>query len=334
MPHYRSIHYLRAVAAMMVVWFHVFYNPDPMRSISGPHLWTRAGVDIFFVISGFIMWRGSNIRPVSPWQFAQNRVRRIVPLYWLMTLGMALLTAAPWQDVVKSLMFVPFSRSSSGLMEPVLPPGWTLNHEMFFYTIFTLALFVQPRWRLPVLAGTFLMVIALSRAADPKSAIAFLGRPIIVDFLIGVAIARYRIVLPAICMPLGLALLPWIHGFETAGGLMTGAGLSASLIVAGALSMEHRLPHWRHLSLVGDASYAVYLAHILSIVVISQYWPWQALGPVAGPIIFVPVAMAASVGCGVALHLIVERRLTALLTRKACPVETGGPPSRWFAVTR
>src|SRR3954451_25277970 len=104
-------------------------TPDPVGGCG----WL---VNLFFVISGFIMVYTTFSRPTRPAEFLCNRIARIVPLYWLMTLGTysiafvapTLLQATSTNplELLKSLFFVPFVKSN-GLVQPVLFLGWTLN---------------------------------------------------------------------------------------------------------------------------------------------------------------------------------------------------------------
>jgi peptidoglycan/LPS O-acetylase OafA/YrhL len=93
-------------------------------------------------------------REVTPWSFMANRIARIAPIYWTITL--AVFTISPvapsllqatmpdWRELLKSLAFVPFEKSN-GLTQPVLFVGWTLNYEMLFYALFAAGLSVRSR---------------------------------------------------------------------------------------------------------------------------------------------------------------------------------------------
>jgi exopolysaccharide production protein ExoZ len=110
------------------------------------------GVDIFFVISGFIMVYTTQSHHVGPFSFFVNRVVRIVPIYWLLTLAVFTLaviaphllgaTRAAPSELLKSLLFIPFAKSN-GAVQPILFLGWTLNYEMFFYMLFALGPFSE-----------------------------------------------------------------------------------------------------------------------------------------------------------------------------------------------
>src|SRR6185437_14170487 len=132
-----NIQALRAIAALLVVFVHLAV---PVAAL-GVAPFGAGGVDLFFVISGFIMVYTTVGRPISGAEFLGRRIVRIVPLYWLLTLavfGIALIaptllqfTTASWGQLLKSLFFIPFAKAN-GDVQPVLFLGWTLNYEMFF----------------------------------------------------------------------------------------------------------------------------------------------------------------------------------------------------------
>jgi exopolysaccharide production protein ExoZ len=128
-----SIQYLRAVAALGVVAYHAgieagWANTWPLEGMS-------AGVDIFFVISGFIMWITTDRTGMKPIEFWRRRIERIVPLYWIVT-TLAVLVAIGstslggktnlWH-VVSSYLFLPSTNPDTGKLEPIVSPGWSLN---------------------------------------------------------------------------------------------------------------------------------------------------------------------------------------------------------------
>ena len=111
------------------------------------------GVNLFFMISGFVMMECT--KAGDP-QFFRKRLIRIVPFYWLLTLTVFVIaliapslmnnTTADLEHLIKSLFFIPFDKNGSG-HAPILFVGWTLNYEMLFYLIFGLSLTVTVRYR-------------------------------------------------------------------------------------------------------------------------------------------------------------------------------------------
>ena len=138
-------------AALLVVFVHL----DELLPRLGLPLFGGAGVDIFFVISGFIMVHTTMDRDdVTPWSFMAGRISRIVPAYWVATFavfGIALVAPSllrtphlPVGELLQSLAFIPFVKDS-GLTQPLLFVGWTLNYERFFYLVFAMGLGSSPR---------------------------------------------------------------------------------------------------------------------------------------------------------------------------------------------
>lgn len=191
-PRLHALQYLRALAAIAVLIFHA-------GQASGFQLHLFAlGVDLFFVISGFLMVAITDAHS-RPGPFLRDRVMRVVPLYWIATLAWVLLRIAaggPPPDLghlLGSLLFIPVaSRHSGSYHFPVLELGWTLNYEMAFYVAFAVSLFVVARWRLPLLTMLFVMAVTAGQWARPGSAaLAFWSGPIILEFLAGAWLARW-----------------------------------------------------------------------------------------------------------------------------------------------
>jgi len=190
---------LRAFAAYAVVAFHVFefLHADPGFGV-GRFEVGKAGVDLFFVLSGFIMVY-TTAADESPARFITKRAARIVPLYWAAT-ALAVLVAfvRPWllpqadlsfAAIVKSFAFIP-APDLSGTLQPVLFVGWTLNFEMMFYALFALTLFLPARHRTRRLIGALIATFLLAGIFGPGTAAAFYGQPILLDFGIGCLIAK------------------------------------------------------------------------------------------------------------------------------------------------
>jgi exopolysaccharide production protein ExoZ len=271
-----GIQYLRAFAALAVVVFHAAERTGGHFAIGA------AGVDVFFVISGFIMWVISDRRPVTPQRFLLDRLKRIAPSYWLVTgIMVAGAIAGLFPNLqlsaghlLGSLFFIPVRSPSTGEIWPVLVQGWTLNFEMFFYVLFAGALFLPRQWRLIFLTVVFGLFFAAGLIWDPESAaLATYTRPIILEFLGGVFIAELWLRRKVAGTSLGLACVgAALCGFAAI--YLMGAefdeficGPLAMALVFGMVSLETggsigRVPV---LTYLGDASYSIYLWHTLTI---------------------------------------------------------------------
>ena len=288
---------LRAIAVVGVLIYHAFPTLLPGGFV---------GVDVFFVISGFVMVQSVAGRAVAPSRFMMNRIRRIVPMYWLGTL-VVLGFYGSGGLVLKSLLFVPVYNPHTQMVQPLLEPGWTLNYEMAFYCVFALTLLLPERLRLPVVASLFAVAVLAGRMISGGDVLTFYTRPIMLEFVFGMAIAQYRLRLPTLAAPLGLLAMAVLYPLEI--GRIWSLGLPGAMIVAGALQAEARLPRLAIPEFLGSASYAIYLFHLPALFIVLACWPEPAFGPWA----FVAVAFSAMLLVGCAAHRVVELPLTALL---------------------
>lgn len=283
---YFGVQALRACAALLVVVYHSygFWN-DRVALGSTPHVdWsnTQAGVDVFFVISGFVMGVTTpglmNIRHKA-WVFLWRRFIRVVPLYWIFTtLKIIRLEYGPpssvhesiggWWQIVASYFFIP----SPGTVQHPIPlhsVGWTLNFETFFYYLFAIALALEiaPLWFLAPTLGVIALVGWIGRNST-----VFLGTPVsmlVLEFLFGVVIAHWTLQrrLPGRAVGWGLMITGWLAllflPYNALGDRAFTWGLAAGAIVLGTVALEgelgKKLPRW--LLELGNASYAIYLTH-------------------------------------------------------------------------
>jgi len=328
-----SIQYLRGLAAMMVVYHHsvrkvLEMNPDSMIPYSG---FGNAGVDIFFVISGFIMWVTTVTTTQTPAYFWYRRIIRIVPLYWFFTLVIIIPklsipeifqnTQLELSHIVKSLLFIPhYHPFVSDQIWPLLIPGWTLNYEMFFYLLFGASLFISPRGRLPVLAFAFLFLVLLGQwvTSDNPLFITYTDKLILEFFagiVIGVFYMRGNTLSPVVAALLVGAAVILLIGFETfllADGMrIVTWGIPATLLVFATISLDRagKVPRNYSLKLIGDASYSIYLSHILSIEVVESLWEipgWQT-NTLISQLVFVAVCIGISALVGIMAFYVVEQ---------------------------
>jgi peptidoglycan/LPS O-acetylase OafA/YrhL len=286
-----SLQVLRAVAALSVLAFHL---SDVL--INDYHAVNFAlfpagadGVDIFFVISGFIMCHTTerpDQRAAGP--FAVKRLVRILPLYWGMTLALfavamampSLLnnTTATWDGLWKSLGFVPYI-SPDGRLHPLLFLGWTLNYEMFFYAVFSLCLLVAPGRRILAVIAVMCVLRAIGLAIQPRDPVVFVYTDgMLLEFVFGCLVFLMWKHQPALLKKLawlgwvGAALILIQNVYQAVPlGREFKKGLPAMLIVMGVLSWEMKAGRIRNLFVrLGDASYSLYLGHIYVVELVSK----------------------------------------------------------------
>ena len=326
----RTVQALRACACLLVVAYHALdawgARQSPVRTADS--LWPNgaAGVDLFFVISGFVMATSAArlAGGADAWRFARRRLRRVAPLYWLMTAaklaalavsGAATLPGA-WQ-IVASLLFIPV-RDAAGIVRPVLGVGWTLDFEMLFYALFAVAVWRRPRGstlRLLLLCLIPLALAGFFRRPDWPAPFA-LANGLVLEFCLGMAVAGWMPAgrahsMSAALLASGAMLLilpqpgPWRFALW---------GLPAAAALAGAARLEPRLgprvPAW--LLGVGEASFAIYLLHPFLVPALARLLPPQLPPGLAFPVL-VTASLLVSTAGGVLLHRWVDRPVQARL---------------------
>lgn len=281
------IQYLRAVAALMVVFHHSLIQMPWLAQYHQSSIGSY-GVDLFFVISGFVMVVTTHGREVTRTEFMRRRIVRIVPLYWALTLFTVLCVAfapglfrttsiEPWH-VIQSLLFIPhLSPNFPKEMWPVMVPGWTLNYEMFFYACFALTL-GRFWWMVAGFVGLFLFGFIFGPSND---LLAFFTRYLILEFVAGAVLAR-------LWYARGSPLPAWAR-------------------------WKSRL--WLTL---GDASYSIYLTHLFSLGALRVVWgrlaPKSGLSAIG---FFVAALVVSSVVGWVTYRLLEVPLLNRLNARKA-----------------
>jgi peptidoglycan/LPS O-acetylase OafA/YrhL len=286
--HFTGIQTLRIVAAMLVVAMHTSQTfLLRIAGTTGADYWSGggAGVDLFFVISGFVMTLSTasirhdrQARVHGAWVFMQRRFVRIAPIYWFYLLlkvalvlalpALALRTSIDPAHVAASFLFIPMM-SPWGAMQPVLPVGWTLNFEMLFYAVFAavIALGLPRVWFSLLALG---IIFVAGRVFPDVAALSFYSQSLLFEFVLGMAVARVVMARPKAPAMASLALvaagavLMFLIDWGPDADRFSTWGIGAGLMVLGVVWLEpwigaSRLA--RKLSFLGDASYSIYLSH-------------------------------------------------------------------------
>ena len=285
-PLLQSVQILRGVAALLVVVFHlVAFEVEGEALFGSVVLLDRgsAGVDMFFVISGFVMVWVTRNRSGSVGGFLYSRASRIYPLWWVYAGIMAVWLGASAGEpgsLLRSFALLPQAGA------PVLEVGWTLIHEMYFYAVFA-GLLCLPRERLAegLLAWALAVALcALVLSAPPLagSVVELATSPLTLEFLMGAGLAlmleRGRVVtactawvelgagLVLLVLAMGFAPEAWFVAYPNMAKVVM-FGVPCALVVDGCVGVE-RAGGWasgvwsRFGTRLGDASYSLYLSHL------------------------------------------------------------------------
>ncbi|MGA4534879.1 acyltransferase family protein [Citrobacter braakii] len=294
---------MRGIAAMAVVVCHLrdLFHGTPYSNFVDRWMLPGAyGVDLFFMISGFIItYTGMNYTSHDSWKFLVKRMLRIWPPYAIWTLiyvvyfyGMNV-DSTMSENIVKSLLFIPLNFDSALYFgSAVLPPGWTLNYEMYFYLVFAVCLMFG-RFRFIVMGMWFLITLLsvpyLLNLSGYKPA--FIGggylnlmmQSLIFEFLFGVICAliykngNYFLkskfqVYPCLILSLTIPMLAYIFGIKTQDHGPANFGMflipSFLLIVLCGKYIEENFSIPKILTHIGDVSFSLYLCHIVVINVV------------------------------------------------------------------
>lgn len=317
----KSLQALRALAALSVVYYHTQHFPN----------FGVFGVDLFFVISGFVIsWVAEGKRSIL--EFSLNRITRIVPLYWTLTTLLMILaflrpellnsTTANWSNYFKSLFFVPYYKEN-GVLHPMLAVGWTLNYEMLFYLCTVLGLvFTQKHLFFRVSALIFLLWSISHFLPEASPLQNFLSSELPFEFLLGMAVWKYRnfFLKPRLTWGawLLIALLAYFFmAYSEIRGLSNRLlifGIPSSITLISFLQLESSLltlPKRLVDGIVhlGDASFATYLSHLYIVEwmrkIISVHFPVFSMNTILGVI----AALSLSLLTGSLVYIFLDKKL-------------------------
>ena len=282
---FHGIQLLRYVAAVLVVITHATGTySEKILALGGGHYWFmgQCGVDIFFVISGFVM-AGTVTRlsghPYAYREFSLRRVVRVVPLYWLaLSLKIALALALPYlvshskieiPYLLRNFFFVPVKNNDDAYL-PVLTVDWAIIYEMFFYLVILISLFLKLSL-LKYVSLTFVSTAGLfflNNSSD-WTVLNYFTNPVILEFCFGVSayhlVDKYQFSWSRLTTYLVLLWLYclWLSDLQTLRYRFIPWDCAAFLIVLGVALAESwfRTGFARQSCKLGDASYSLYLFH-------------------------------------------------------------------------
>ncbi|PBQ08540.1 acyltransferase [Pseudomonas congelans] len=324
-----SLQGLRGVAVLGVVLFHMMSVESKFSGgdiLLPPWLdFFQLGVDLFFVISGFVMVivsRGRFQSAPEAQRFLFNRVSRIYPTYWLYFF----ITLAVY--LVQPGMVNSGHGSSNLIMSFLLLPNdkvllvmvaWSLLFELWFYVVFSGFLLFRER-SLPFLLGAWCLIIVvfntLADWQDYSPAVKIILHPYALEFVLGAALALFfygrhsaRVPTAAVWLLLGVALMAavpligYYRLYESQGllrMLMVGGTFGVLVVTLALLERRRQLLVPAFMVAVGDMSYTIYLSHLLVLGVIGRVWSLVGAWPESylDNLFFALLMMAAAVCYG------------------------------------
>lgn len=344
--HLASLQAGRAIAALLVVFYHnalyifaldKYWGYDPSVGLFN---FGHAGVEFFFVLSGFIIlhihWNDLN-RPSQFFTFVRKRCIRIYPVYWLV-----LVAIIPIYFLLPSFGY-PYHRDINTIFSSILlvyfdenlhteiAVAWTLYHEILFYFIFSLII-LNKRFGLLILTGWMLASMSTFLIEMPSFFSEYLMSPLHLLFGMGMiacwSLQNYKITAPLAVSRAGILLFIAAGLEEDFAGwlsvdvrnLFYGLGSAATLIGWVELERQGRLrvPAW--LQLIGNASYAIYLTHFTLLSFLAKlfiYFGARETLPILLSFIILPML---AVLLGIAAHISIERPLLRKLQHSLKPV--------------
>ncbi|MBF9770395.1 acyltransferase family protein [Enterobacter asburiae] len=348
-----NIQYLRFLAAFLVIYAHAnlaVYGITPQITNLG-----GVGVDIFFIISGFIMpyiiygglYKDGMTPKLTPLGFIKRRITRIWPLYLVATLVVVFISwlvdsgaiSQPTADfayifngsrldlmwIIKTMTFMNFDKP------PILGIGWTLQFEFLFYFLLAglLAIGIKKANSLEFYSVCALVVFGAGNAlAHGESKVLItLSSQMFIEFILGMYLYRMYsagCILPKWLAWIGIASFFPLFAFANSGvfayndysRLLTW-GIPAFVIVWSALSLEGVIPHNRTFLLLGDSSYSLYLSHGISAPVFLFIWTQLDLDKTVSVVPYVIVYYIYCQVIALACYKLIEKPVNGWIKKKA-----------------
>ncbi len=332
----------RGIAAILVVLFHLNdMSIERLKQVTFFNLFQAgwSGVDYFFVLSGFIMvyvHRSAIGKPDQLKSFLVKRTVRIYPIYWIITLiVLAFFLVVPSfannkdlsiQHILASLFLLPQND------KPILDVGWTLIYELFFYLLFSIAIWFKPKYSVPILSSwlfvtmlhylkvvnfggeAFLLNIVFGNM-NLEFVLGCLAGYVVIKF--GTKISKNRWILfgAANLGYVALLILTAVNKLEI--DRMSTFGVLAALLIVGSASIDlndsPKVP--KILTYLGDASYSIFLLHSPIVSAITKVLQKANLGKYYDGF-FAPALVALiTVVAGCIFYSLIEKPLTVYLRK-------------------
>lgn len=291
-----SLELLRFIAASLIVFYH-----NHLIGLG------QLGVDIFFIISGFVMMYTTQDGSRN---FLLKRIIRIVPLYWFITIiiflfyfispGMFQSPDTNFEFFIKSLFFLPFDRNGTGHW-PLVTIGWTLNYEFYFYILFWLACIISNKNR-GVITVFFITIILITLSFFNNFISSIYSDLIIIEFALGILLFYF--------MKKDISKSFWVILFIFFSILLKFDqdhrfflfGLPSFFIVTLFIKFNVKIFKTNILSLLGAISYSLYLSHLYVLGFFTKVINWNDIDNLFFKVIFFLISYMACVVVSLIVH--------------------------------
>ena len=336
----QNIQAIRGIAVISVILAHLIIAEMKFggsgKFLSYIYPFRFFGVDMFFVISGFLMIAITRSKPEGParaFRFLYGRAARIYPLYWIFSAAVfaAFLIRPEWVNSYQNNQINVFS-SFMLIPERILPMlivAWTLIHEMYFYIMFFLFLLIlKGRYFYLWISAWSIAILVVNLSCDQNIPfIKLISHPLSYEFVAGCLLAKVYFskdlkfntkFLVAVSVTVTvLALIGSYSYYFTTGEVEIPSwyrlvifGIPSFIVVSSMIYAEKNgfLLH-RSLMFIGNFSYSVYLSHVLTISVLARLWSYFASDGIIDNIIMIPVIFGLTLYAGYLSYRIFEKPL-------------------------
>lgn len=330
-----SVQYMRAIAALLVVLTHIAWKGTQFSN--NPMSWFHigeCGVDLFFIISGYIMCHTVCNKKLNITEFLKARLIRIIPLYWVLSILALFIylvfpsrinTSGGVTDVFSSFFLTP----SDG--KYLIQNGWTLSYEFYFYMIFSLGIWVGGKSSFFLPAIVLLLLVVSGFVTDSSDLyFTFITNPLLLEFLLGMFIFMYNKCFlfnrftSIVLIASSIAFVVFINSLGGVAGISEGGGnrvifygVPCFLFFLGLMNVESRFILYKKnlfcdlMISIGNSSYSIYLIHPFVLASLSIFL--HKIGLSSYGSIFVMVLLLSSILIGLICHRFLEKPLTNMI---------------------
>ena len=325
-----SVQYMRAIAALLVVVHHA--AGKGAQYSSAPLQWFtigEAGVDLFFIISGYIMCHTVDSKDINFISFITARIKRIIPLYWVLT-TMALVIYILFPDkvnssgggtnIIHSYTLIPVKENY------LISNGWTLSYEFFFYLLFALGLSFTGKYKflIPVILIVALVSLGSFNLSN-TTILNFVTNPLLLEFSLGILIyylfkkTYINTALGSILIIASIILFSLVNIFTPDYSRIISYGLPAMIFFIGMMALEPIFIKTNKnkiallFKMIGNSSYSLYLSHPFALVISSIILDKIGLNEFG--YLFVLLLVVISIIAGQLCYLLIEKNLAKLFKK-------------------